>query len=247
MANGAGAPLQDPVLMARAALAAGDVASAQTIRGHLVQDSIPGSNAADLAILDALRPGYLQSFGYDTRAFHEAFGDVTAMIMSLRDERTLDLVMAQTNGDLSKPNAVAAMGEHVRAMLDLQRRGAVTFDYGNNLRAQARGYGIDPARLIFAGHVASMDEHLARQRAADLFLDTLPYNAHTTASAIMIRSEDMRSSFQTQGRARNATNCRRLVALLKIQPMVMSMRHIVAGARAPAHQLERCVALGEYY
>jgi hypothetical protein len=50
----AGAPLQDPVLMARAAIAAGDVASAQTIRGHLVQDSIPGAGPADLAILDAL-------------------------------------------------------------------------------------------------------------------------------------------------------------------------------------------------
>lgn len=50
----AGAPLQDPILMARAALAAGDVASAQTIRGHLVQDSIPGGGAADLAVLDAL-------------------------------------------------------------------------------------------------------------------------------------------------------------------------------------------------
>jgi hypothetical protein len=46
--------LQDPVLLARAALAAGDVASAQAIRGHLVQDSIPGANPADLAILDAL-------------------------------------------------------------------------------------------------------------------------------------------------------------------------------------------------
>jgi hypothetical protein len=51
---GSGAPLQDPVLLARAALAAGDVASAQAIRGHLVQDSIPGANPADLAILDAL-------------------------------------------------------------------------------------------------------------------------------------------------------------------------------------------------
>jgi len=50
----AGAPLQDPVLMARAAVAAGDVTSAQTIRGHLVQDSIPGAGPADLAILDAL-------------------------------------------------------------------------------------------------------------------------------------------------------------------------------------------------
>lgn len=50
----AGGPLQDPVLMARAAVAAGDVASAQAIRGRLVQDSIPGATAADLAMLDAL-------------------------------------------------------------------------------------------------------------------------------------------------------------------------------------------------
>ena len=50
----AGAPLQEPVLMARAALAAGDVASAQAIRGRLTGDTIPGASAADLAILDAL-------------------------------------------------------------------------------------------------------------------------------------------------------------------------------------------------
>ena len=36
-------------------------------------------------------------------------------------------------------------------------------------------------RLIFAPRVPP-EEHLARHRLADLFLDTLPYNAHTTAS-----------------------------------------------------------------
>ena len=50
-----------------------------------------------------------------------------------------------------------------------------------NLRAQARQCGIDPERLVFAPRVAS-GAHLARHRCADLFLDTLPYNAHTTAS-----------------------------------------------------------------
>lgn len=50
-----------------------------------------------------------------------------------------------------------------------------------NLRAEARSRGIDPERLIFAGR-ASHDEHLARQCLADLFLDTLPYGSHTTAS-----------------------------------------------------------------
>lgn len=50
----AGGPLQDPVLLARAAVAAGDVESAQAIRSRLTQDSIPGATATDLAILDAL-------------------------------------------------------------------------------------------------------------------------------------------------------------------------------------------------
>ena len=50
-----------------------------------------------------------------------------------------------------------------------------------NLRREAARRGIDPARLIFApllGH----RQHLDRLAAADLLLDTLPYNAHTVAS-----------------------------------------------------------------
>jgi predicted O-linked N-acetylglucosamine transferase (SPINDLY family) len=50
-----------------------------------------------------------------------------------------------------------------------------------NLRSEAEKRGIDSARLIFAPLVAAA-EHLGRQRHADLFLDTLPCNAHTTAS-----------------------------------------------------------------
>jgi protein O-GlcNAc transferase len=50
-----------------------------------------------------------------------------------------------------------------------------------NLRKEAAARGIDPARLVFAGRLP-LDQHLARQRLADLFLDTLPYNAHSTAS-----------------------------------------------------------------
>jgi protein O-GlcNAc transferase len=50
-----------------------------------------------------------------------------------------------------------------------------------NLRREARLRGVDPERLIIAPKMAPSN-HLARQRMADLFLDTLPYNAHTTAS-----------------------------------------------------------------
>ena len=49
------------------------------------------------------------------------------------------------------------------------------------LQHAAQASGVDPARLVFAARVAPAD-HLARHRLADLFLDTLPYNAHTTAS-----------------------------------------------------------------
>lgn len=50
-----------------------------------------------------------------------------------------------------------------------------------NLRGEAEARGVEARRLVFAPHVP-MPLHLARQRWADLLLDALPYNAHTTAS-----------------------------------------------------------------
>jgi predicted O-linked N-acetylglucosamine transferase (SPINDLY family) len=50
-----------------------------------------------------------------------------------------------------------------------------------NLRKEASRRGIDGGRLIFADRVTSLNEHLSRLRAADLFLDTFPYNAHATS------------------------------------------------------------------
>jgi len=50
-----------------------------------------------------------------------------------------------------------------------------------NLRREAQARGVMAERLVFAPRLA-LAEHLARHRLADLFLDTLPYNAHTTAS-----------------------------------------------------------------
>jgi predicted O-linked N-acetylglucosamine transferase (SPINDLY family) len=74
------------------------------------------------------------------------------------------------------------------AWMDILRRaeGSVLWLYeGNpliapNLRAAAKKAGIDPARLIFAKPV-TLEAHIARHSCADLFLDTVPYGAHTTA------------------------------------------------------------------
>ena len=50
-----------------------------------------------------------------------------------------------------------------------------------NLRLNAERRGVAPDRLVFAPRV-KLEDHLARHRLAGFFLDTLPYNAHTTAS-----------------------------------------------------------------
>jgi protein O-GlcNAc transferase len=54
-------------------------------------------------------------------------------------------------------------------------------DARHNLRSEAARRSVDPDRLVFAART-SADRHLARHRLADLFLDTLPYNAHVSAS-----------------------------------------------------------------
>ena len=51
-----------------------------------------------------------------------------------------------------------------------------------NLKQQAIKYGVEGDRLIFAPRLALKEDHLSRMQLADLFLDTLPYNAHTTSS-----------------------------------------------------------------
>lgn len=51
-----------------------------------------------------------------------------------------------------------------------------------NLQREALACGIDPVRLVFAPKLPKLEDHLARYRVADLFLDSVPYNAHTTAN-----------------------------------------------------------------
>ena len=54
-----------------------------------------------------------------------------------------------------------------------------------NLRNEAKKRGVAPDRIVFAPR-ANLGKHLARHRLADLFLDTLPYNAHTTCSDALL-------------------------------------------------------------
>ncbi|HTC84960.1 MAG TPA: hypothetical protein VK683_11425, partial [Rhizomicrobium sp.] len=53
--------------------------------------------------------------------------------------------------------------------------------YAGNIARHAEAHGVAPARILFAPD-RPPDQHLARLSLADLFLDSLPYNAHTTGS-----------------------------------------------------------------
>jgi protein O-GlcNAc transferase len=74
---------------------------------------------------------------------------------------------------------MALLREVPGSVLWLRSMGAATAAHLKNTAAQL---DIDPGRLVFAAYVEDMDGHLSRLQCADLFLDTAPYNAHTTAA-----------------------------------------------------------------
>lgn len=57
-------------------------------------------------------------------------------------------------------------------------------EMAGNLRREAQRCGVDPGRIVFAPRIA-LAQHLARQRLADLFLDTIPYNAGATGAVAL--------------------------------------------------------------
>ena len=103
------------------------------------------------AILDALRPGFLQGSGAETGAFHEAYGDAMGMLMSLQNDQTVDAIVAQTGGDLSsKRNMLADCGEGFGNALGMH--GGIRTSFNNFVYA-------DPATLPPNGD----ETHLGRE------------------------------------------------------------------------------------
>ena len=77
----------------------------------------------------------------DQTSAHDALGGYVPAEISLADAAAL----RTTQPALYEERARASMGAHVRAMLAFQRAGAIVFDYGNNLRAQAMEAGVADA------------------------------------------------------------------------------------------------------
>lgn len=118
-----------------------------------------------------------------------------------------------------------------------------------NLQQAAKTAGVDPARLVFAPRVA-MADHLARHALADLFLDTLPYNAHTTASdALWMCLPVLTCSGETfasrvAGSLLHAVNLPELIApdMAAYEAMAISLRHDPATLEGLRERLQQASA-----
>jgi urocanate hydratase len=77
----------------------------------------------------------------DQTSAHDALGGYVPAEISLDDAATL----RDAQPDVYEARSKGSMADHVRAMLAFQDAGAVVFDYGNNLRAQAQEAGVDNA------------------------------------------------------------------------------------------------------
>lgn len=80
------------------------------------------SNSSDVvshetghALLDGIRPGFFSTHDDETGAFHEAFGDCAAMLMTLRNASNREAVLKVTGGDLRQHNVISSLAEEFGA------------------------------------------------------------------------------------------------------------------------------------
>jgi urocanate hydratase len=97
-------------------------------------------NCADV-IPELARRGVVPDLLTDQTSAHDALGGYVPNGMAL--EKALELRRADP--EEYKRRALTAMAEHVQGMLELQKLGAVTFDYGNNIRSMAYKQGVKNA------------------------------------------------------------------------------------------------------
>ncbi|HSI72544.1 MAG TPA: urocanate hydratase [Fimbriimonas sp.] len=97
-------------------------------------------NCADV-LPEMVRRGIVPDILTDQTSAHDELNGYVPSGLDLKAAEALRL----SDPDAYIARAIESMGVHVQAMLDLQRMGAVTFDYGNNIRAQAVKAGVSNA------------------------------------------------------------------------------------------------------
>jgi urocanate hydratase len=101
-------------------------------------------NAAEV-MPELVRRGIVPDVLTDQTSAHDALNGYVPITKSPSEDLA---ALRRTNPDEYVRRALESIGIHVRALLELQKRGAVTFDYGNNIRAQAVTAGVKDAFRI---------------------------------------------------------------------------------------------------
>jgi urocanate hydratase len=97
-------------------------------------------NCADV-LPEIVKRGIVPDVLTDQTSAHDALNGYVPHGMSLKDA----LALRVKNSEKYIDRAMHSMAVHVEAMLALQKKGSVTFDYGNNIRAQAKKAGVEKA------------------------------------------------------------------------------------------------------
>jgi urocanate hydratase len=109
-------------------------------RARMARSIALEGNAADV-LPELVRRGVVPDVVTDQTSAHDALNGYVPNGLS----RTEALALRRSNPQHYVARSMEAMAAHVRAMLALRRSGAVTFDYGNNIRAQAQNAGVPDA------------------------------------------------------------------------------------------------------
>jgi urocanate hydratase len=109
-------------------------------RGRIARSIALEGNAADI-LPELVHRGTVPDVVTDQTSAHDALNGYLPNGVSFAEAQAL----RRTDPQQYQSRAMSAMAAHVRAMLALKRGGAVTFDYGNNIRAQAHKAGVHDA------------------------------------------------------------------------------------------------------
>ncbi len=119
----------------------GAIDRALTLRGQGAARSLGVvANAADL-LARLIERGIVPDVLTDQTSAHDELNGYVPNRTTLAEA----LLLRRSDPERYKAEAYRTMAEHMRSLLELQRRGAVTFDYGNNLRGQALRAGVSDA------------------------------------------------------------------------------------------------------
>jgi urocanate hydratase len=232
-----------------------DLISAATSKGEPLSVGLVG-NCAD--VLPALvERGVTPDVVTDQTSAHDELNGYVPAGFSLEDADRL----RDDDPDAYVARSMESMRIHCEAMVELMRRGAITFDYGNNLRGQARDAGFDEA-FAFPGFVPASVRPLFCQgkgpfrwvalsgdpadihRTDDLVLELFPHDEHLARWIRLAREKvhfqglPARICWLGQGeRARFGVALNDLVASGELSaPIVIGRDHLDTGSVASPYR-----------